>query len=107
MPPPTSTIVARCSPWAMWNCSPEGAGTISALRRRTHEAIVAHRAGGVGGGGLEPLREDPLGHLAGHLGDPRRPLPGEIVHAHLLVVEHVVVGLPRGLQPPRLSRPHR
>ena len=69
----------------------------SALGRRAHQPVVADRAGRERRGGLEALREDPVGDLHRDLPDP---LAVVLVarHGDLLVVEQVVVGLLGGLE---------
>src|SRR4051794_20268773 len=67
----------------------------------THDPVVAERADLRRRPRLELVRHDPLADLR-----DRRAYPLEllfrVLHRHLLTVEHVVVGLRRGLELPRL-----
>ena len=58
------------------------------------------------GSRLELLREDPLADLEHDIGD-RRGVLLAARDGHLEIVEHVVVGLARGLQLPRLASGQR
>src|SRR3954470_12619873 len=73
------------------------------LRRRARNPEVAHRARRVGRRRLEALRLDGLADLHHRVADPLRV---ELLrrHADLLVVEHIEVGLLRGLDAPRPLR---
>ena len=85
-------------------CRP--AGERLPLGRRAGDAVVAHRARGVGRRRLEALAEDPVGHLEDGLGDPVAvDLVGR--QRDLRVVEDVEVGLARGVDVPRLARADR
>ncbi len=80
--------------------------TVAMLGRRADDPVVADRAGRVRGRRLELLREDPLADLE-HASRDRLGVALAARHGHLVVVEHVVVGLPRGLQLPGLARGER
>src|ERR1700685_126121 len=76
------------------------------LRRRTNNPVITDRASRPRRRRLELLPKDPLPHLEHDAGDP---LGIALVarNWHLEVVEHVVVGLLRGLEPPVLARGER
>src|SRR5581483_10346698 len=84
---------------------PHAAAESLLLSRRTDDPVVAKRADVRRRGWFEVVRDDPVRDRADGAAHAVELLL-RVAHRHLLAVEHVVVALRRGLEPPGLLRAH-